>query len=408
MLSVEEALVRLLAALPVTDHETIKVESALGRVLAEPLSAPFDSPAFANSSMDGFAVQATDISAASPEMPILLRVVGDIPAGMASPKSLDPGQAMRIMTGAPLPDGADTVVPVEDTDVENRGPNAPLPGQVAIHRALDAGTYVRPVGQDFSSGRQLLPAGARLAPQHVALLAMLGLADVSVHRKPRVALFSSGDELLQPGQPLGPGQIYESNSFSLAALLQDLGADVIHLGIARDNLEEIKRFLDRAVGEGADLIITSAGVSVGAHDYLRDALQSNGDLDFWRVNMRPGKPLAFGNYDGVPYIGLPGNPVSAFVSFEVFGRPALQKMSGVSAWRRLAIRAKLEEEVASDGRQSYLRATLDDQKEGFYTNLTGHQGSGNLYSLVQANCLIVIPAGVKYLEAGSMVEAWPL
>ena len=407
MLSVSQAQEQLLAALRVTAPETLKLDAAYGRVLAEDVRADFASPAFANSSMDGFAVRAADLAGAN-VAPQTLDVVGDIPAGRAPAGELAPGQAMRIMTGAPLPKGADAVIPVEDTDVERAGADAPLPARIAVKRALEPGAYVRPEGEDFAEGEQLIPSGTRLGSQHLGLLAMLGRERIPVYRRPKVALFSSGDELVEPGSSRETGQIYESNAYSLSAQLASAGAEVHRLGIAPDDLDAITAHLEGAVESGADLILTSAGVSVGAYDYLRDALQSNGELDFWRVNMRPGKPLAFGSYRKVPYIGLPGNPVSAFVSFEVFGRSALHKMSGDLHWRRVSFQSQLAQDVRTDGRQSYLRAIYHAGGEAPVTKLTGHQGSGNLYSLVQANCLIVIPASATELKVGDSVETWPL
>jgi molybdopterin molybdotransferase len=407
MLSITQAQEQLLAALRVTETEEVALGAAHGRVLAEEVHADFASPPFANSAMDGFAVRAADLAGTDAESKTL-EVIGDIPAGTQPEKRLASGQAMRIMTGAPLPEGADSVIPVEDTDIERRGPDTPLPKTVVANRALDSGSNVRPAGQDFAEGQRLLSAGQRLGPQHIGVLAMLGRQTVSVHRVPKVAIFSSGDELVVAGAPLGPGQIYESNSSSMAAQLFRVGAEVLRLGIAPDDLAAITAHLEQAVESGADLILTSAGVSIGAHDYLRQALVSNGTLDFWRVNMRPGKPLAFGSYREIPYLGFPGNPVSAFVSFEVFGRPAIHKMSGDTHWARFSFQSELAEDVRSDGRQSYLRGIYENTSGSPIVKLTGHQGSGNLYSLVQANCLIIIPADVKQLKAGSHVETWPL
>ena len=408
MLSVEEARQQLLQALPVVETEQAPLEAAYGRVLAEGIKADLDSPPFSNSSMDGFAVQARDVQAAQEDNGVELAVVGDIPAGRPSSAALKSGQAMRIMTGAPMPAGADAVIPVEDTDADGRGTDAPLPDHVQIRRAVQAGAYVRVQAEDYRAGDLLVLPGRRVRPQEAALLAMQGQARVLVYRKPRVALFSSGDELAAPDEALKPGQIRETNSFSLAAQVESCGAERLALGIAPDRLDAIVATLDKAVEMGAELILSSAGVSVGAYDYLREALLSAGKLDFWRVNMRPGKPLAFGSYRGVPYIGLPGNPVSAFVGFEVFVRPALHKMGGVQDWSRLRVAAHLAEDLHSDGRESYLRGVLRGFGEEAEVDLTGHQGSGNLYSLAQANCLIRVPAGVSSKKAGDQVEAWPL
>ncbi|MBI3159103.1 MAG: molybdopterin molybdotransferase MoeA [Chloroflexi bacterium] len=410
MLPVQEARRRLLAGLtPLTERERVPLAAALGRVLAAPVTAEVDSPAFANSSMDGFAVRAEDIAAASPDAPTALSVVGDAPAGQMPQAAVGPGTTVRIMTGAPLPQGADTVVPVELTDVRDRSAGASLPQRVAIQRALAAGAYVRGRGEDFAAGQAVLPAGRRLRPQEIGLLAMLGRAQVEVFRQPRLAVLATGDELVAVEQPLAAGMIHDSNSHTLAALAISCGAEVTRLGIAPDDADAIRARLDEAAAGGADLILTSAGVSVGSYDYVRKVLETDGELDFWRVNMRPGKPLAFGRYRGVPLVGLPGNPASTFVGFEVFLRPALHHLSGERGWTRPTLRAALAETVESDGRESYLRAQLRVGEDGrLEALLAGHQGSGNLYGLAQADALIVLPAGVQSLPAGSMVDAWPL
>lgn len=408
MLSVADARQRLLAAISVCGVETVRLQSVVGLVLAEDVIADIPSPRFDNSSMDGFAVVAADTEGASEAKPRLLAVVADIPAGTATEKLLKSGQAMRIMTGAALPAGADAVIPVEDTDAAAAKPGAELPASIQARRALKAGDFVRPAGEDFAAGDVVIRGGARVRAQEAALLALLGKTQIKAHRNPRVAILSSGDELVRPEEPVAPGKIRETNSISLVALVESVGAEAVVLGIARDNLQDVIDHLDKGVEVKADLILSSAGVSVGAFDYLREAVVSNGDLDFWKVNMRPGKPFAFGPYRGIPYVGLPGNPVSSFVGFEVFVRPFLNKMGGAIEWARLALYAKLKKGVASDGRESYLRCQLESGEEGLVVHLTGHQGSGNLYSLVQANALMRVPAGVTELSLGSQVEVWPL
>ncbi len=352
MLSVTQARQRLLAALPVCGIEKIPLRQAAGHVLAEDVAAPFDMPRFDNSSMDGYAVRAEDVKAAGKDTPVRLGVIGDIPAGIDFNGEVGKGQAARIMTGAAMPAGANAVAPVEDTDASGEA-GAALPKSVQINQSLDRGDYVRPAGKDFRKGDDLLKAGIRLRPQEVALIALLGGAGVSVCRKPRVAIFSSGDELVMAGDQLTTGKIYETNSFSLSALISDSGAEPILLGIAGDNPQDVKKHLDLAVESKADLILTSAGVSVGAYDFLREAIATSGKLDFWKVNMRPGKPFTTGRYAEVPYVGLPGNPVSAFVGFEVFVRSALQKMGGVVDWKRKVLQAQTTEDISSDGRESF-------------------------------------------------------
>ncbi len=408
MLSVAEALERLLKTLPVTVIESAALAEAAGRVLAEDIVADIDSPRFANSSVDGFAVRVADLAGATEENPKVLNVVGDIPAGKFFEATLKGGQAVRIMTGAALPPGADAVIPVEETDAPVAHPGAALPAQVHVRRALTAGDYVRLAGQDFHVGDALLKAGSRLRAQDAALLAQLGKAHLRVHRKPRVAIFSSGDELLPVDQPLALGKIHETNSYALAALVGSCGAQPVVLGVAQDNLADVTTHLDRAVAEKADLILSSAGVSVGSFDYLRAAVTSDGAVDFWKVNMRPGRPFTFGSYRQIPYVGLPGNPASAFVGFEVFVRPALEYMGGVVGWQRRTLSGRLVEASESDGRESFLRVKVKQQKDGLDIYLTGHQGLGNLYSLVLADALMRVPAGVTNLSANSMQEIWLL
>jgi molybdopterin molybdotransferase len=295
---------------------------------------------------------------------------------------------------------------VEDTGFNERDAGTPAPDEVQVFKPVKPGWNVRPRGMDILSGEIVLYTGRILKPQDLGLLAMLGFANVSVFRKPRVALFSSGDELLPPEAPLEEGKIRDSNSYTLAALLEGAGAEVIGLGVARDNRDSVKAVLEKAVESHVDLILSSAGVSVGAFDFVKQVIESNGSMDFWRVNMRPGKPVAFGDYKNIPIIGLPGNPVSAFVGFEVFVRPALGKLSGVVGGSRRAVRVRSTEQIDSDGRESYLRAQVQEENGLLVARLTGHQGSGNLHSLVQANALLIIPAGVKCVPAGQDVDAW--
>ena len=343
---------------------------------------------------------------AGPYNPLEFAVIGQSLPGRPFAGMVAPGQAVRIMTGAPVPAGADAVVPVEDTDFDNRDAGSAPPQQVKIAKAVRGGENVRPRGMDAHEGDILLHRGQRLNPQSLGLLAMLGSANVELYRRPRVALFSSGDELLAVDAPLAPGKIRDSNSYTLAALIEESSAQVIRLGVAKDTREAVQALLERAVELRVDLIVSSAGVSVGAFDYVKQVLESNGKMDFWRVNMRPGKPLAFGDYKNIPFIGLPGNPVSAFVGFEIFVRGAIGRLSGVEMASRQTVRVRCEQQIDSDGRESYLRARVHEEAGVLVARLTGHQGSGNLHSLVQANALLIIPAGVKCVPAGQEVEAW--
>ncbi len=408
LLSVNDAREKLIAPLLTVSRESLPLIEAAGRILVEPVIATVDLPPFSNSSMDGFAVRAADIRGAAPARPIHLKVVGDIPAGMVVEKLVGPGEAMRIMTGAPLPPGADTVVPVEDTDYGVKDAGVPAPDRVEIHQEKNSGAYVRLAGEDLRRGQHVISAGKPLRPQDVAMLASLGRASVSVYRRPRIAIFSTGDELLPVSAALEPGKIRESNGYALAVQIGSCGATPLNLGIVPDVEQSVRQRLDKAVEEGADLIVTSAGVSVGAYDYVRMVIEAHGALDFWRVNMRPGKPLAFGTYRAVPFVGLPGNPVSAYVGFEVFLRPAIMKMAGNLSWEREVRIGVLAEDVKSDGRESYLRGRIHAGDEFPILSLTGHQGSGNLFSLVQAEALVIIPAGSKRLPAGQKVAYWPI
>ena len=403
MLSVSEALDRIVSHFQPVESQTVPIEQSAGCILAGDVNATTDLPVFNNSSVDGFAVRARD------SVPgVALRVVDDIRAGSEARMALGPGLAARIMTGAPMPPEADAVVMVEDTDSNNRQPGSAAPSIVTINRSVSPGENVRQRGDDLHAGDRLLSKGRRLRAQEIGLLAMLGLPEVLVHRKPRLALFSSGDELLGVAAPLTPGKIHESNSYSLAVLAETSGMELIRLGIASDSAADIRARLERAVAARADVIVSSAGVSVGAFDFVRSVVEADGELDFWKVNMRPGKPLAFGKFHGIPFFGLPGNPVSAFVGFEVFVRPALEKLSGLTSSARLKGTAWLAEDVESDGRESYLRAIVSRENGRLVAHLTGHQGSGNIFSLVRANALLIVPSGVKCLLANSEVEIWPI
>ena len=408
LLPVEEAQNQILSEFSPLPTEQVPVERSLDHVLAVDIASPLDLPAYPFSSMDGFAVKAGDTTAASRSQPVKLKVVMEIPAGIFPEKSLQPGEAARIMTGAVLPAGADAVIPIEETDALPNQSEELTGKEASIFSPARVGEYIRPVGQDIHKDELVLKKGRRLLPQDMGVLVTLGYADVAVYRTPRVALLSSGDELCPPGKSLAPGQIYDTNSIFLAALTERAACEVIRLGIVPDDPQAIQTALDRASSERVDLIVTTAGVSVGARDYIRSVIEANGSIKFWRVNMRPGKPIAFGRYHGTPLIGLAGNPVSAFVGFLVFIQPVLQKLSGAAATSLHLVQAVTAHPIESDGRQSYLRAVISRKGKGFEVVLTGHQGSGNLYSLVQANALLIVPPGVKSLPAGVTLSAWLL
>ena len=408
MLPVAEARQRITSHFHPVPAETLPLAACANRVLAMDISAANDLPLFDNSSMDGFAIRSADTANAAPASRVTLRVVADIPAGLAPTISLAPGEAARIMTGAQIPDGSDAVIPVEDTDFNNRKAGAPPPERITLDKAIKQKDNIRPRGMDAHTGDIILNKGHQLRSQDLGVLAMLGVAQVEVYKKPRIALLSSGDELIEIDAPLQAGKIRDSNTYMIASLIESTGAEVIRLGIAKDNRKSVEELVMKAVAQKADLILSSAGVSVGAYDFIKEVIESNGKLDFWRVNMRPGKPLAFGEYDGIPFIGLPGNPVSAFVGFEVFVRAAIGKLSGKLNEDRIKVRVRCEEQIDSDGRESYLRAIIHERDGVSFAKLTGHQGSGNLLSLVQGNALLIIPAGVKCVPADREMDAWLL
>ena len=408
LLSVDEALMRILSNFQPIGVETLPLAECARRVLANDVVAQNDLPIFDNSAMDGFAVIASDLVDVTTVSPRTLKVVADIPAGTHPEETLSPGQAARIMTGAPIPNGADTIVPVEETDFSDRNPGTPAPKTVTIFQSKQTGDHIRSRGMDVRVGQPVLQRGHTLRAQDLGLLAMLGVAEVLVFCKPRVGLLSSGDELIAVDEPMRPGKIRDANTYTLSALVRDAGAEVIRLGIAADKRAAVEALLENAAAQKVDVILSSAGVSVGAFDFIKDVVESQGKLTFWRVNMRPGKPLAFGEYRGIPFIGLPGNPVSAFVGFEVFVRPALEKLGGLDDHRRPKVRVRLAEDVSSDGRESYLRANVYEESGILSAHLAGHQGSGNLLSTVLANALLIIPAGVKSLATGEEVDCWLL
>jgi len=408
-ISILEAQQKILSTIKNTSPEMCLVEKAYGRVLLEDVHSPLNLPLFTNSSMDGYAVHGEDILSASPTSPVRLPVKLDIPAGTSNQGSLPAGAAARILTGAPLPDGADAVVAVENTDQFKSAHSESLPEFVTIHAAVRPGENVRPAGEDVRKGQLVLNIGRILQPQDIGLMISLGIRQVQVARKARIALFSSGDELLEPDEKLTPGKIYDSNRFVLTGLLQAAGAEVIHLGVARDTRESVIETLDKALQGPPDLILSSAGVSVGVFDYVYQVIKENGALTFWKVNMRPGKPIAFGRYKNIPILGLPGNPVSAYIGCVVFVLPIIRKIHGLPPTVHKMIKAVLTESLKSDdGRESFYRGIIRKENGVYWASLSGHQGSGNLFSLVQANALLIVPAGVNLILAGEEISAWPL
>ncbi len=410
-LTVEEALSAVLAGVSVLGEEIVPLPEALGRVLTSAVSAQDSLPPFANSSMDGYALRAADIVDATMDEPTSLRVVADIAAGSPPTEAVTVGTAARIMTGAPLPEGADAVIPVEDTDEPWRDAERPLPDRIAIRRSVKAGDYVRLPGEDIVAGHEVLPVGHLVRPQEIGVLASLGVAEVAVVKRPKVGILATGDELIPVEQPLQPGKIRNSNSYTQAAQVRAMGAIPVDLGVAADTEADVWEKLAAGLMAGVDLFISSAGVSVGAYDVVKAVLEAEGNVGFWRVRMRPGKPLAYGTFKGIPYLGLPGNPVSAMVSFETFARPAILKMSGRRDLERPTVQVVMREEIHSDGRQSYIRAIVKREGERYTAVTTGGQGSHMMTSLVKANALVIVPEGVQYVGVGQSLPAlmidWP-
>ena len=393
VLSVEEALERILATVRVLESERVPLLEALGRVLAEEVAADRAIPPLPNSAMDGYAVRAADVA----RVPARLRVIAEAPAGHLCPVEVGPGTAIRIMTGAPIPVGADTVVPFEHTRPDGEW--------VEVLRETRPGANVREAGEDVRAGQVVLTPGRVLRPQEIGMLAALGRTEVAVIRRPRVAILATGDEVVPPWETPGPGQIRDANSYTVAAQVRKYGGVPLILGVARDEEALVQAGVRRALAEQADLIVTSGGVSIGDFDLVKQVLAAEGEMRFWSLNMKPGRPLAFGVIGGVPLVGLPGNPVSAMIATELFVRPALLKMQGFTAWPWPELRAHLTDPIVrKDGRRHYLRVRLRETPEGWEATLTGDQGSGILSSLVQADGLAVIPEDADHLPAGAEVR----
>ena len=407
LLEVEDAFARIIAHFAPLDAVELPISECLGLGLAEAVLSPLNLPPLDNSAMDGYAVRHNDIAGADAAPPSL-EVIAAVAAGQVPDRSVAPGAAIRIMTGAPVPDGADTVIPFEETDeLERRAAGTPL-DQIVIRKALPRGSNVRPAGEDVRAGMEVLPAGAPVRPAEAGVLASLGLGAARVIRRPVVAILSTGDELTPVGEPLAPGHIYDSNGPGLAAAVTVAGGVPQIIGIARDNLDDLHRCIDAAAG--ADLLVTSAGVSKGDYDMVKDVLERRGDMNFWSVRMRPAKPLAFGllrraGRPPLPLLGLPGNPVSALLAFEMFGRPAIRRMLGRDLLARPAVEGILTGPIFNnDGRRVYARVSVERRHGAWYATPTGPQGSNILTSLSLANGLAVCPADLPRKDAGQAVK----
>lgn len=389
MLSLDDARRRLLARAVPLDGEPLALAEADGRVLVSAaVVSSVDVPGFDNSAMDGYAVRAADT-------PGSLRVIGEVAAGMAEPPAVEVGTTVRIMTGAPMPPGADAIVPIEEAGDEEGG-RVPLP-------AARPGTHVRSAGHDTRAGDEVHVAGV-LTPPKIAVLASLGIATVLVRRRPAVAILSTGDELVEIGTPLGPNQVHDANGVALAAAVRDAGGRAVLLPRAPDDANRIDALLT-AAARNADLLVTSAGVSVGRHDHVRGVLERRGSLDFWRIAVQPGKPLAVGEIDGVTLIGLPGNPVSALVVFELFVRPFIRGMLGLPGDGRIRTSAAPDRRMGKDpGRRAFLRVIVRDEAGHILASPAGGQASSQLRPLADANGLLIVPEGVDAADPAQRYE----
>lgn len=403
MLSVEQALEKILSYVTVLEAEEKPILDSLGQVLAEDVYAAVDVPPLDNSAMDGFAVRSADTRGAGAKSPRVLRVIDTVGAGSLSQHEVKLGTAIRIMTGAAMPAGADSVVKFEDTDAQLKGTS----DKVSILAEATPGLNVRRAGESISRGSLLLKQGTIIRPPEVGVLASIGRARVKVVRRPTVAVLITGEELVDVGQPLTAGKIYDSNTYSVAAQVSYAGGIPKILGVAKDNEGSLVASLRR--GLDADMVITTGGVSLGDYDIVKDVLAREGGMVFWSVRMKPGKPLAVGRIKGakkdILHIGLPGNPVSVMVTFELFARPALLKMMGKSDLSRPTIEAVLEETVVNeDARRFYARAILEKCNGRYFARLTGAQGSGILTSMTAANGLVIVPEDKPRVEKGDLVQ----
>ena len=399
-LSARDAALRILDDVRPQPALRVPLDDALGGVLAEDVASPLDIPAWTNSAMDGYATRAADVRGASDAAPARLRVIEEIPAGHFPTRVVGPGECARIFTGAPLPEGTDGVIRQEDTD---EGKSV-----VTIFKDRDAGANLRHVGEDVRRGTVVLRRGAVLGAAELGVLASLAVAHPLVHRRPRVAIMGSGDEIVDVDQPeeiLSGRKVASSNTHTLVALVRLAGGEPVNLGVARDTRESFRDHL--AAAREADLLVTTAGISVGEHDFVRPVLEEMGATQkFWKLRMRPGAPVGFGLLGDVPWIGLPGNPVSTMVTFELFVRPAIRTMCGHTLPFRRSVVATMAEPVTLKPKlQHFLRGVLSDGPSGLEARLTGPQGSGILTSMVKANALLVIPEGQFETPAGSPVTA---
>jgi len=419
MISVEQALEKILAYVDILEEEEKPILDCLGQVLAEDIYSGIDVPPLDNSAMDGYAVQSRDTRNASSESPQFLSVIGMVAAGSISEREVTPGTAIRIMTGAPIPKGADSVVKFEDTDELLRRASTidqQLPTEIGILCEAKAGLNIRRAGEDITKGSIVLSKGVVIRPSEIGVLASLGHSKVIVIRRPVIAILATGDELVEINQPLPQGKIYNSNTYSMAALVLRYGGIPKILGIALDSEDSLVAKLRQ--GFETDMLITTGGVSKGDYDVVKDILAKEGEITFWTVRVKPGKPLAFGTIRGdskagivrnIPHLGLPGNPVSSMVTFELFVRPSILKMMGKKNLAKPTVEAVLENSIVNrDGRRVLARAVVRERDGRYFARLTGPQGSGILTSMSSANGLVIVPEDKEKVAAGDMVQVMML
>lgn len=398
--SVQEALDRILARVPLMEVEQVPLTACLGRVLAEEIRSRREHPPWDNSAMDGFAVRWEDVARATPAQPVHLRIVGEVRAGMLPDRPVGPGEAIQIMTGAPIPEGADTVVRVEDAEIQGE--------EVSILKVEGPGAHIRKRGEDLTVGALVIPAGTRCRPAEIGMLAGTGQVWVRVRQRPRVAVLATGDEIVDPGEPLGPHQILNTNGYALVAQVAQAGGMPVQIPMARDEASDVRERIRQALE--ADLVVVAGGISMGRYDFVRSVLEEWGcEMVFWRVRIRPGHPTAFGvlHRNGRPRLlfGLPGNPVSSMVTFYQFVWPAIRKALGMREVTLPRVEALLESPVkVKPGRTHYLRGILRWEEGMYRIRLTGDQGSGILRSMVEANAFIVIPESGGEMAPGSRVS----
>lgn len=407
MIKVEEALNTILNSVRGLDTEVVRLTDSLGRTLAEDVLSNFDIPAFDNSGMDGYSLKSSDTIGASPETPKTLKVIEELRAGIISSLEIKNGETIKIMTGAPIPPGADSVIMAEDAERLAFTKKSAVGGQrstVKIFKEVKAGENIRKAGEDIKGGELVIQRGSLLGPAHVGVLAALGISKIKVTRRPAVAILATGDELIDVKGKVKLGKVRTSNTYTLYSQILNCGGIPVNIGIAKDDLRDLRKKIKSALG--CDVIVTSGGVSMGDYDFVKDVLRSlGGKIKFWKIAMRPGKPVLFGMIKGKPFFGLPGNPVSSMVSFEMFVKPAILKMLCQKADDRKEVEAILDEDIEKKkGLRFFFRGVTRWENGVYLTRTTGPQGSAILKSMMLANSLIILPEEEEYIKKGSRVR----